>query len=323
MLSCSGISEEIRVPLDGDIQAAIDRVSAKGGGTVQLAEGTYTLRQPLWLKDNVCLAGRGRKTILISDSKTRTQAIGTKLKTLENVTIKNMSVIGPGKRDEMTKRPKGPSGKGPMGIFMNFETGKGKHFKLENLYVSLWECHGVHLKGVAGLTITKCHVDYSSAFNSLYHNVYLRRVSNVKITENLFTDSPVGNGFQVSFGKDISITDNTATGNAGHGIRVAACDNVRIENNTVLKNRGGAGIWLNCEKKINNTNIAVSKNTVKNNTQIGVAVQNTHTALIKENIVLDNGTDFKFRNAFGITLRKNQYRTTKEEKNNSVIRQQV
>ncbi|HEV2746389.1 MAG TPA: hypothetical protein VGW34_03715 [Allosphingosinicella sp.] len=48
----------------GQLQAAIDRLSAAGGGTLQLERGTYDIALPLYLRSAVHIAGRGRDTII-------------------------------------------------------------------------------------------------------------------------------------------------------------------------------------------------------------------------------------------------------------------
>ena len=177
---------------------------------------------------------------------------------------------------------------------------------------------GVHLKGVDGLTMTGCDFDRTAAFNGLYHNVYLRRTRNVQITHNLFRNNPVGNGFQASFSEHVLISNNRSIDNAGHGIRVAASTAVKIMRNTVLRNRGGAGIWLNCERRRDCIQVTVSDNVVRQNAQTGIAVQNTYASLVERNEVLGNGVDLFFRNARGVTMRQNRYRTTAEAKKNNV-----
>ena len=48
------------------LQAAIDRLSAAGGGTLQLERGVYDVSRPIYLRDNVTVAGRGRETVISS-----------------------------------------------------------------------------------------------------------------------------------------------------------------------------------------------------------------------------------------------------------------
>jgi hypothetical protein len=59
-------SEEIVSPA-GDLQAAMDRVAARGGGRVRLGPGDYELRAPLLLRSHVVLqgAGPGRTRLLL------------------------------------------------------------------------------------------------------------------------------------------------------------------------------------------------------------------------------------------------------------------
>ena len=49
---------------DKAIQAAIDYIAGKGGGTIQIQPGTYTLRNALHLPSNIRLSGSGPETII-------------------------------------------------------------------------------------------------------------------------------------------------------------------------------------------------------------------------------------------------------------------
>ncbi|WP_298861828.1 right-handed parallel beta-helix repeat-containing protein [uncultured Gimesia sp.] len=49
---------------DKALQAAIDYIAGKGGGTVQIQAGTFTLRNALHLPSNIRLAGSGPETII-------------------------------------------------------------------------------------------------------------------------------------------------------------------------------------------------------------------------------------------------------------------
>jgi len=46
------------------LQAAVDYISALGGGTVEIQSGTYTMYNSLHLRSNITLRGQGDKTIL-------------------------------------------------------------------------------------------------------------------------------------------------------------------------------------------------------------------------------------------------------------------
>jgi hypothetical protein len=46
------------------LQAAIDRMAAAGGGTLQLENGTYDVDGPIYVRSGVTIAGRGRGTII-------------------------------------------------------------------------------------------------------------------------------------------------------------------------------------------------------------------------------------------------------------------
>lgn len=310
---------EIEVAPGDAIQGAMDRLAARGGGTVFLSAGIHRLDAPLWLHSNITLRGCGPATELRASDSLTEVAIGTKHDHIHNVTLVEFSLVGPGKPEKMTERRDLHGARlGVMGIFMAFETGKGKYVRLERLRITRWTRMGVHLKGITHLLIQGCDIDCSSAYNSLYHNVYLRRARDVRVVRNLFRNSPVGNGFQASFCERIHIADNQSIDNAGHGIRVAASDEATISGNTVLRNRGQAGIWLNIEKGRPCRHVTVRDNTVQHNLHSGLAIRNTYHCLVEDNDIRHNGVDVSFRNARDTALQRNRFDTTREEKTNTV-----
>jgi parallel beta-helix repeat protein len=54
------------------IQAAVDHVARLGGGTVRIKQGTYRLRNAVYLQSGVHLIGEGAKTLLIKEPSTTT-----------------------------------------------------------------------------------------------------------------------------------------------------------------------------------------------------------------------------------------------------------
>jgi len=318
---CSmGKGESLSVSPGEAIQPALDKV-AGSGGTVLLGAGIHPITQALQMASGITLAGHGPGTVLMCDPSVLGQAIGTSTDDLHDVTIRDLTLVGPGDPAKMTTPPEGYEGPGPMGIFVNSPTGAFRDLRLLRLRITRFESMGVHLKGVDGLLIEGCDFDRTAAFNGLYHNVYLRRVKHARIVGCLSRNNPVGNGLQVSFSEDVTITGNYCIGNAGHGIRVAETRRAVIEGNRVRDNRGGAGIWLNTEKSVGCRQFTLKGNHVTGNANAGIAVQNTSDSLVEGNIVLDNGVDFLLRNAFRVTLRGNRYRTWEEQKENRVTMQ--
>jgi hypothetical protein len=49
------------------LQAAIDRLAAAGGGTLQLENGSYDVNGPIYVRSGVTIAGRGRGTIITNE----------------------------------------------------------------------------------------------------------------------------------------------------------------------------------------------------------------------------------------------------------------
>ena len=88
------ITPSVNVPQGGNIQTAIDQVSASGGGSVILSKGTYSISSPLRIKSNVKLFGAGRGATIISNGGGEFNVIYRDSEGLSNVTIANLTVVG-------------------------------------------------------------------------------------------------------------------------------------------------------------------------------------------------------------------------------------
>ena len=58
---------------DRVIQAAVDYVARKGGGTVQILPGTYRLRNSIFLQSKVRLQGSGNDSVLVKEPSVTTK----------------------------------------------------------------------------------------------------------------------------------------------------------------------------------------------------------------------------------------------------------
>jgi hypothetical protein len=62
-----GADADIRGTTEKALQAAVDYVSRHGGGTVEIQEGAYRLRNSVFLTSRLRLVGKGAKTVLIKE----------------------------------------------------------------------------------------------------------------------------------------------------------------------------------------------------------------------------------------------------------------
>lgn len=93
-----------RVQPGEDIQAAVDRVAAEGGGLVQLVAGTYPLTEALTMRTNVVVTGAGPE-LTILENRLRTQypvereIVGIRFMQIQNSGIQNLTILSPFVRD--------------------------------------------------------------------------------------------------------------------------------------------------------------------------------------------------------------------------------
>lgn len=122
---------------DRAIQAACDYVSRLGGGTVQLAPGTFTLRNSVWLPSKIRLRGSGAETIV-------TKIASEKVKLSEDsdwydqeITLGEAGQFQVG--DGITLVAKNPHSGGQTVIKRTLTARAGNRFKLNNgLRENLW-----------------------------------------------------------------------------------------------------------------------------------------------------------------------------------------
>ncbi len=84
---------DVNIPVGGDIQKAIDRVSSAGGGSVTLSAGVHRIDTSLKMKSNVALSGKGATVTTIKTDKV-IKLIEQASEGLENVTIQNLNITG-------------------------------------------------------------------------------------------------------------------------------------------------------------------------------------------------------------------------------------
>jgi hypothetical protein len=86
---CDGTADDV------EINAAIVYMAGKGGGTVQLTEGTFNLAASINLSNNICLAGMGNGTILYTTAQTfdAISSVGTVGTPKVNIRLMNFCIL--------------------------------------------------------------------------------------------------------------------------------------------------------------------------------------------------------------------------------------
>ena len=114
---------------DRVIQAAIDYVARRGGGTVRILPGTYRLRNSIFLQSQIRLAGSGTDTVLLKEPSTATKLIVDGDHWDQEITLADPKVFQVG--DGVRLVSKDPYGKGTNIIQRTLVAASGNRFKLD------------------------------------------------------------------------------------------------------------------------------------------------------------------------------------------------
>lgn len=312
MLSLSLPSRALTVNIgpSNSIGAAISQVAAAGGGTVNLAAGTYVIYGTTEITSNITLNGAGEgKTILMGLSSPYTfpmlEASGNGI---YNILIENMTING--------NCPKSQAAVsngyvGQIGIHFICPTSNASgNFTVSNVEVE--NCSlGLGGGNIDGLTVNGCKVHDNGmwvASGLWQHNLYFDACSYVNIEYSSLYNSWEGDGIHLDITNNLVGTNWTVQhcniyGNAEEGIMVQNnANNVDILNNTITDNGFGAvydtnyyaqdGLQLN-----GGSNCVVSGNTVDNNKDYGIRVL-SGSGSVTNNTATGNANNYWILNTY-------------------------
>ncbi|WP_205679063.1 right-handed parallel beta-helix repeat-containing protein [Aquisphaera insulae] len=119
------------------LQAAVDRVAARGGGTVRILPGTYRLRNSVYVPSRIRLVGSGPDSILIKEPSVRTGLAASADWYDQEITLRDPRGFQVG--DGICLRARNPSTGGPVVIKRTLVARSGNRFKLDRaLRENLW-----------------------------------------------------------------------------------------------------------------------------------------------------------------------------------------
>lgn len=250
----------------GAVQAAIDRVAAAGGGCVNLAPGTWTLSQSLRMTSGVTLNGSGTSTLLQGPQAVYDYPLiaDSGKEPLENMTVENLVLDGriPASARTEERDAKNPYGNA-LGILFDAYTASHRNIVIKNVEVR-HTAMGIHVKGTTGLTLSGVDV-HDNGIAYWLHNAYLRRCSDVTISNSKFDDSWIGTGLHIAAGgENIVISGSQFSGNDSSGMNVQDLPkNVTIRDSRIVGNNGD-GISIDAD------NLRITGNRVQDNTGTGI-----------------------------------------------------
>ncbi len=145
-----------------NIQTAIDKAHMAGGGVVAISAGTHMLDTTLILKSKVTIIGEGRaQTVLVQGPDMTSNCFNAEAEPqVTDVVIKDLTLRGTRVGDA-------------NGILMRGRN-ESRHTRImmQNITVSDWAKHGVHIKRTNNIIMDKCDVQYNGSSGGLHHNVY-------------------------------------------------------------------------------------------------------------------------------------------------------
>ena len=197
----------VNVAPNGDIQAAINSVSAAGGGTVNISAGTATLTTGLVMASNVTLSGAGTPaTTLNLSSSITTAGISTPGTAWSNITVENIKVQGAGTTVEQN------------GVDMSVGTSSDSGGGASNVQALNTGYDAYKLLTNDG-SVVSCNF-HNSGLSDYYHCMYFLGGSSTVISGCTMNNSPYGSGLHVNNWAAVDggeSLNNTTSGNGQNG----------------------------------------------------------------------------------------------------------
>jgi fibronectin type 3 domain-containing protein len=209
----------INLPAGGNLAAAVAQISAAGGGTINLAAGTYNLTSTLEIPSNITINGQGSTSILLGPKTPYTwDLIDDSAEGVSNIVFSNFVIDGNIPRGAYLVTPSGMNNPyGGMGINFNAYTYPFVNVTLQNIEVRN-ASEGIHLALMSGLTLNQVYA-HDNVPGSFAHNVYLVDSTNVTVTHCRFDNAHAGDGLHFDFGgSNYLVTKSEFNGNIGYGI---------------------------------------------------------------------------------------------------------
>jgi hypothetical protein len=203
----------VNVPLGADVAAAAGQVIEAGGGTVQLAAGTYNLTSTIPLGNNLTINGQGSSTIILSPQTPHGFAMMANVaEGIGNIVISNLVLDG-----NIPPGAFGSSLYNGAGIYIVALDTAVQPVTISNVEVRNTAI-GLLLDGVNDIDVSNDYIhDNNPGFFS--HNAYFVACTGVNISHSRFIHAHTGDGLHFDFGSSVyTISKSEFSGNNGIGI---------------------------------------------------------------------------------------------------------
>src|SRR3984885_9211091 len=272
----AAIVADITISPGDSIQDALDKLKAKGGGTLSLTAGLHILPSTLKLPSGVTIAGTGLDCELFLDPAKGAgeAAIINGEPDMHDVALRDFVIEG-GQTPEVSHDPNSDVQRrrlmyAPIRAGVVFQSdGKmvQRNLKFEHLSVRNCTYNAVEMFGAEHVDVLNCDFSGSGGMvppgHGKNHNLKMNRVSRVTISGSRLADSMWGHGIAVIFARDVRIQDCEITRNELDGVMIAESRHVTVEG-CLAEGNGGAGIapktWMDP-----NQEVAAQDNVLRNN----------------------------------------------------------
>jgi hypothetical protein len=247
LMASASAQTVVNVPAGGDVVGAAYQVLAAGGGTINLAAGTYNITQAIVLGPNTTLNGAGgpgsaTQTVIVAPASPNAISMVTQAYPgASNLAVSNLVLEGNIPQAAMlygtgndTAYANPPYNNNGIYIYDTNSTTVG--VTLTNVEVR-HTLRGILTGLVDNLTISGCYFHDNNP-GGFSHNMYLVATSGVEIDHTRSNDALTGDGLHFDFGGfAYTIRKSEFSGNNGLGILSQDMSNVTIEDSKLNFNR--------------------------------------------------------------------------------------
>ena len=200
------------------LQAAVDYVGQRGGGTVKILPGTYRLRNSVYLPSRIRIVGSGPETVLIKEPSSTTKLSADSDWYDQEITLTDARGFRLG--DGICLQAKNPETGGQVVVKRTLVARSGNRFKLDRaLRENLW------LKGAPTASTLFPLFSGENVTGVVIEDLAL----DGNKSENDFLDGNYAGCIWMQDCKDVTIRKVIARNNNGDGISWQVCHDVRVE----------------------------------------------------------------------------------------------
>jgi parallel beta-helix repeat protein len=288
------------------IQIAVDSAAQRGGGTVQLKAGTYTISAPIRLASNVALVGVGDSTVLRKIDGYRSQLSVDGDYGMLKVTVRDASGFRPGMGVQLSDSQYPSDYDVTVATILDIERNTIfldqptlRDYDCRHKAVLSNACSIVEAVGVENARIAQLVADGNKETNDLLGGcrggaIYLQRALNC-VVEDVKAKNFNGDVFSWQTTKNITIRDCKASHSTGKGFHPGTgSENTLVEGCSSHDNLDGVFLCWRVKKS------TFRNNKLFNNKRDGISVNKKDTDnIFTNNHVYQNGRNGVWFNDYG------------------------